>query len=100
MPKLVADDIPLLRSLLSDVFPGIPYVRAEMTALRAKICEVCQEMNLVFGENDAKGSLWVEKVCSVEGRRATYSVVCDDVGVRVCSQSMVCVCVCVCVLCV
>eukprot|EP00731_Ephydatia_muelleri_P024350 Em0016g621a len=62
VPKLVADDIPLLRSLLSDVFPGIPYVRAEMTALRAKICEVCQEMNLVFGENDAKGSLWVEKV--------------------------------------
>ena len=63
VPKLVADDIPLLRSLLSDVFPGIPYVRAEMTALRAKILEVCQEMSLVFGENDARGSLWVEKVC-------------------------------------
>jgi dynein heavy chain 1 len=39
VPKLVADDIPLLRSLLSDVFPGIPYVRAEVTALRAKICD-------------------------------------------------------------
>ena len=65
VPKLVADDIPLLRSLLSDVFPGIPYIRAEMSALRAKISEVCQEMNLVFGENDAKGSLWVEKVRTV-----------------------------------
>ena len=34
LPKLVADDIPLLHSLLSDVFPGIPYTRAEMSALK------------------------------------------------------------------
>lgn len=30
VPKLVAEDIPLLFSLLSDVFPGVPYSRAEM----------------------------------------------------------------------
>jgi dynein heavy chain 1 len=30
VPKLVAEDIPLLFSLLSDVFPGVAYSRAEM----------------------------------------------------------------------
>ncbi len=30
VPKLVAEDIPLLFSLLTDVFPGIAYTRAEM----------------------------------------------------------------------
>lgn len=31
VPKLVAEDIPLLFSLLNDVFPHINYTRAEMT---------------------------------------------------------------------
>lgn len=30
VPKLVAEDIPLLFSLLSDVFPNVSYTRAEM----------------------------------------------------------------------
>lgn len=30
VPKLVAEDIPLLFSLLSDVFPNVNYTRAEM----------------------------------------------------------------------
>lgn len=30
VPKLVAEDIPLLFSLLSDVFPNVQYTRAEM----------------------------------------------------------------------
>lgn len=31
VPKLVAEDIPLLFSLLNDVFPQVRYTRAEMT---------------------------------------------------------------------
>ena len=40
VPKLVAEDIPLLFSLLSDVFPGIEYTRAEMTGLKDQIRKV------------------------------------------------------------
>ena len=47
MPKLVADDIPLLHSLLTDVFPGVQYAPAAMEALRAEIAKVCQEEHLV-----------------------------------------------------
>lgn len=40
VPKLVAEDIPLLFSLLNDVFPNVQYTRAEMkgTILKEKIC--------------------------------------------------------------
>lgn len=62
MPKLVAEDIPLLYSLLSDVFPGIQYTQAEMKALRKELANVCNEMYLTYGEGDETGSLWVEKV--------------------------------------
>jgi hypothetical protein len=33
VPKLVAEDIPLLFSLLSDVFPNVSYTRAEMAGM-------------------------------------------------------------------
>lgn len=59
VPKLVAEDIPLLHSLLSDVFPGVKYVRGEMDALRAEVTRVCNELHLVSGES---GAQWVEKV--------------------------------------
>jgi dynein heavy chain 1 len=59
VPKLVAEDIPLLHSLLSDVFPGVKYTRAAMKGLRAEISKVCAEMHLVYGET---GSQWVDKV--------------------------------------
>ncbi|RWS31185.1 Dynein heavy chain: cytoplasmic-like protein [Leptotrombidium deliense] len=66
VPKLVAEDIPLLFSLLSDVFPGIPYTRAEMKGLKEQIAKVCQEMYLVCGEanenTDENGNAWLEKV--------------------------------------
>lgn len=62
MPKLVAEDIPLLNSLLSDVFPGVQYTRAEMKALREKIQQVCQETYFTCGEGDEPGALWMEKV--------------------------------------
>ena len=64
VPKLVAEDIPLLFSLLSDVFPGIQYHRGEMTALREELKKVCAEMYLTYGDGDDVGTLWVEKVCS------------------------------------
>ena len=60
VPKLVAEDIPLLHSLLSDVFPGVKYTRAEMGALRAEIYKLCTEMHLVAGEGDSPGAQWVE----------------------------------------
>ena len=62
VPKLVAEDIPLLQSLLSDVFPGVKYIGAEMKKLKAEIKKVCTEMNLVYGEGEEQGSAWVEKV--------------------------------------
>ena len=62
VPKLVAEDIPLLNSLLSDVFPGVKYCPAEMEALRREVKKVCQEMFLVYGEGDEQGVMWVEKV--------------------------------------
>lgn len=62
VPKLVAEDIPLLHSLLSDVFPGVEYTAAEMTALRKQIRKVCEELYLVYGEGDEMGTQWVEKV--------------------------------------
>jgi len=62
VPKLVAEDIPLLQSLLSDVFPGVKYVGAEMKQLKAEIKKVCTEMNFVYGEGEEQGSAWVEKV--------------------------------------
>ncbi|KAH9922687.1 dynein heavy chain [Amylocystis lapponica] len=41
VPKLVADDVPLLTSLLADVFPGTDYVPVNLDALREQIskCE-------------------------------------------------------------
>ncbi|XP_050037127.2 dynein heavy chain, cytoplasmic isoform X2 [Dermacentor andersoni] len=62
VPKLVAEDIPLLFSLLSDVFPGVSYTRAEMRSLKEHIVKVCQEMFLVAGEGEEQGGAWMEKV--------------------------------------
>ncbi|XP_065362456.1 dynein heavy chain, cytoplasmic-like [Calliphora vicina] len=62
VPKLVAEDIPLLFSLLSDVFPNIGYTRAEMKGLKEEIRKVCQEDYLVCGEGDEQGTAWMEKV--------------------------------------
>ena len=62
VPKLVAEDIPLLNTLLSDVFPGVQYTPAEMTRLREEIAKVCTEMYLVYSDGEEQGSAWVEKV--------------------------------------
>ena len=62
VPKLIAEDIPLLHSLLQDVFPGVAYRRAEMAALRKEIASVCKEYYLVFEEREQASSQWVDKV--------------------------------------
>ena len=84
VPKLVAEDIPLLQSLLSDVFPGVRYVGAEMKGLKAEIKKVCTEMNLVYGEGEEQGSAWVEKV--TEG---LYDITnCNYINSRWCAKSL------------
>ncbi|XP_063237430.1 dynein heavy chain, cytoplasmic isoform X2 [Bacillus rossius redtenbacheri] len=62
VPKLVAEDIPLLFSLLSDVFPNVSYTRAEMEGLKDQIRKVCQEEYFVCGEGEEQGGAWMEKV--------------------------------------
>lgn len=56
VPRLIADDLVLLNSLLNDVFPRASYVRPEMTKLKEEIQKVSKEMFLVCDE------LWMEKV--------------------------------------
>ena len=59
VPKLVAEDIPLLFSLLSDVFPGIKYSRAEMEDLKKHIRKVCQDQFLSCGAQDNSGKFFI-----------------------------------------
>ncbi|KAG9049343.1 hypothetical protein FS837_010557 [Tulasnella sp. UAMH 9824] len=56
VPKLVADDVPLLTNLLADVFPGQNYVPIDLDALRKHIHDVCAEKNLIVGEK------WIAKI--------------------------------------
>ena len=62
VPKLVAEDIPLLNSLLTDVFPGIQYTANEREKLRKEIQQICAERYLVYGEGGELGGAWVDKV--------------------------------------
>ena len=56
LPKLVNDDIMLLKSLLQDVFPNVNYQRAEMQVLKKHIHAVCEQRLLIPSEN------WLDKV--------------------------------------
>ncbi|SAL98745.1 hypothetical protein [Absidia glauca] len=56
VPKLVADDISLLTSLLADVFPGVHYAPVNLDRLKEELKKVCQERRLVPGD------AWMEKV--------------------------------------
>merc|ERR1719367_903543 len=63
VPKLVAEDIPLLFSLMTDVFPGINYAQSEMEGLKKIVADVCREKHLVCGlEEEECGHSWTEKV--------------------------------------
>ena len=61
VPKLVAEDIPLLHSLLSDVFPGVKYRSADVGQLKAEIGKVCGEMHLTSGDGDHAAAQWLDK---------------------------------------
>ncbi|PLW56951.1 hypothetical protein PCANC_02857 [Puccinia coronata f. sp. avenae] len=56
VPKLVADDVPLLTSLLADVFPGIEYSPSDLDELKEHIRAVAAESHLVVGD------VWFQKV--------------------------------------
>ena len=56
VPKLVADDLPLLRSLLMDVFPGREIPDNVDEVLETHLVQVCQENGFV------QGDLWMEKM--------------------------------------
>ncbi|KAF5329223.1 hypothetical protein D9758_018190 [Tetrapyrgos nigripes] len=56
IPKLVADDVPLLTNLLADVFPSVDYMPVDLGALRENIFKVCQERHLVTGDR------WIAKI--------------------------------------
>ncbi|EGC38132.1 cytoplasmic dynein heavy chain [Dictyostelium purpureum] len=56
IPKLVADDIPLIQSLLLDVFPGSQLQPIAMDTLREKIQEIAKQRYLVSKAE------WVEKI--------------------------------------
>lgn len=60
VPKLVAEDIPLLFSLLSDVFPGKEYQRADMAELKKHIRQVGRQ----DGDQGAKAGI-CERDCNV-----------------------------------
>ena len=55
-------------SLLSDVFPGVEYTRAEMEALKKQIRKVCKEQFLCAGEDENEedgeglGNQWLDKI--------------------------------------
>ncbi|KAJ1678345.1 dynein heavy chain, partial [Spiromyces aspiralis] len=56
MPKLVGSDIPLLDSLLTDVFPGVNYMPVNLERLCAAINEICERHNWIPGQ------MWMDKV--------------------------------------
>lgn len=47
VPKLVADDVPLLNNLLTGVFPGADFLQIEETRLRETLVLLCRKHNLV-----------------------------------------------------
>jgi dynein heavy chain 1 len=47
VPKLVADDVPLLNNLLTGVFPGADFLQIEETRLRETLVQLCRKHNLV-----------------------------------------------------
>ncbi|THD25348.1 Dynein heavy chain 1 cytosolic [Fasciola hepatica] len=97
VPKLVAEDIPLLYSLLTDVFPGVVYSQSAMEGLRRELRRVCKEMYLVYNEaglfdsgggmdassigSTTGGTLWVQKVLQL------YQITCIHHGLMMVGPS-------------
>ncbi|VDN96525.1 unnamed protein product [Rodentolepis nana] len=85
VPKLVAQDIPLLYSLLKDVFPGVDYHASPMEDLRRELKRVCEEIFLVYSDDKSEssvgGALWVEKVLQL------YQITCIHHGLMMVGPS-------------
>jgi dynein heavy chain 1 len=56
IPKLVGEDVGLLKSLLNDLFPGVVVTHSPLTELRQHIANICQSKFLVCDEK------WLDKV--------------------------------------
>jgi len=56
IPKLIAEDIPLLHGLVKDVFPGATFEPESMEDLRAVVKKLATDMRLVVGDE------WLEKI--------------------------------------
>ncbi|KAK4049755.1 dynein heavy chain [Microbotryomycetes sp. JL221] len=56
VPKLVAEDVPLLKGLLADVFPGIQYRPVNLDKLKEHILAVCADKHYVAD------AAWLQKV--------------------------------------
>ena len=71
VPKLVSQDVPLLRSLITDVFPNAQYVPFVPAQLRVAVLAACKRRKLtaVIPETHAD-SAWLEKL----GGRVTFTV--------------------------
>jgi len=50
VPKLIAEDIPLLSSLLSGVFPGIDIIKQREGALKDNLMKVVAKYNLIASD--------------------------------------------------
>ena len=46
LPKFTSEDIPLFVSITKDLFPGVQKQETDYSAMEAKICIACEEMNL------------------------------------------------------
>eukprot|EP00952_Eustigmatos_sp_NYUAD-ZCMA_P010088 41589-Eustigmatos_ZCMA.PRE.1 len=60
VPKLVADDLPVFRSLLQGVLPGADVAAVDEADLRNAMTTVCEQRCLV------PGHLWTEKVLQLK----------------------------------
>ncbi|OZJ04271.1 hypothetical protein BZG36_02479 [Bifiguratus adelaidae] len=56
VPKLVAEDIPILNQLLTEVFPGVEYVPLELKDLRDALRTICEEQHFAYD------NVWMDKV--------------------------------------
>jgi dynein heavy chain 1 len=88
VPRLINDDLPLLQSLLNNVFPVVKFEPYEIVKLKDEIKHVCNELNLVYGGSSSTnenisvgGSLWLEKVLQL------YSISILNHGLRLAREN-------------
>ena len=61
-PKLVAEDLPVFRTLLTGVFPGVDIYSLGEEELSKHICDICKERNLVISDQWVKKALELYQV--------------------------------------